>query len=342
MRKLLVFLLTLVTLITVTACGGPEKKAAAPAQPTRVTLGMLRLTSSAPLFIAMDKGYFKEENLEVKPEWFDAAQPIAVATASSNIDVGATGITASLYNMAAEGQSLAIVADKGREQKGHPSSALLVSNEAYGKGVHKVEDLKGKRIGITQKGSSFHYMIGRILEAKGINPDEVTLVPLGKLSAVMAALQTGKIDACILNEPNVTKVENAGYGKSILPVSDVLPYQVSALFYSPNFIKDKDTATRFMRAYVKACNYYYDYALEGKDEKKKDEIIKIIARYVKAPEEDIRLGLPYIDRDGHPMKDDIGTQIDWYAGHQLLTKKPALDAVVDTSFLDKALESGKK
>ena len=44
---------------------------------------MLRLTSSAPLFIALDKGYFAEENLEIDQQWFDAAHPIAVATASS-------------------------------------------------------------------------------------------------------------------------------------------------------------------------------------------------------------------------------------------------------------------
>lgn len=98
---------------------GGEKK------PVKVSLAMLRLTSSAPLFIAMDKGYFKEEGIEIDPQWFDAAQPIAVATASSKVDVGATGITAGLYNMAAKGQKLYIVADKGREEKEYSSSALL-------------------------------------------------------------------------------------------------------------------------------------------------------------------------------------------------------------------------
>lgn len=94
-----------------TSSGGGEKK------PVKVSLAMLRLTSSAPLFIAMDKGYFKDEGIDIDAQWFDAAQPIAVATASSKVDVGATGITAGLYNMAAKGQKLYIVADKGREEK---------------------------------------------------------------------------------------------------------------------------------------------------------------------------------------------------------------------------------
>ena len=181
MKKFL--LLCLAFSLFLSGCGSP---AAQPAAKAKVSLGMLRLTSSAPLFIALEKGFFAAENLEIDPQWFDAAQPIAVATASSKIDVGATGITASLFNMAASGQNLAIVADKGREQKGFSSSALMAGTEAYNQGVNSIESLKGKRIGLTQKGSTFHYMLGRMLEAKGLKLEDVTIVPLGKLSAVMA------------------------------------------------------------------------------------------------------------------------------------------------------------
>ena len=124
---------------------GGEKK------PVKVSLAMLRLTSSAPLFIAMDKGYFKEEGIEIDPQWFDAAQPIAVATASSKVDVGATGITAGLYNMAAKGQKLYIVADKGREEKGYSSSALLAASSEYDNGLNSIEALKGKRVALPRR-----------------------------------------------------------------------------------------------------------------------------------------------------------------------------------------------
>lgn len=270
---------------------------------------MLRLTSSAPLFIAMDKGFFAEEGIEIEPQWFDAAHPIAVSTASSKVDVGATGITASLYNMAANGQKLGIVADKGREQKGYSSSALLVTTDNYNAGVKSLKDLRGKRIGITQKGSTFHYMLGRMLETQGMSLNDVEIVPLSKLSAVMAALESKQIDGCILNEPNITKVQKAGYGKLVVQVGDVIPYQTSAIFYSPDFMKNKDAAVRFMRAYNKACNYYYEAAVEKKDAKKLEEVVNIVAKYVKAPAEDIKAGLPYIDKDGKLLVSDIATQI---------------------------------
>ena len=338
MKKLVIILTALCMLLTL-GCGGEKK--AAPAQPkekTKVSMALLRLTSSAPLFIAMDKGFFAEENLQVEPQWFDAAHPIAVATASSQVDVGATGITASLFNMAASGQKLAIVADKGREQKGYSSSALIVTADNYANGVTSLEALKGKRIGITQKGSTFHYMIGRMLETKGMNLDDVQLIPLGKLSAVMAALESKQIDAAILNEPNISKVQRAGYGKMVVQVGDLIPYQTSGVFYSPNFVKNEAAAVAFMKAYKKAVNYYYDAAIAKKDAKQLDEVVSIVSKYVKAPVEDIKLGLPYIDRDGKLLSSDIATQIEWYASYGMLKGKLEAKDVANTSFLEKAMK----
>lgn len=337
MRKILAVLMTMCLVLLMAGCGGSDAKKEGPKETTKVSLGMLRLTSSAPLFIAMDKGYFKDEGIEIEPQWFDAAHPIAVATASSKVNVGATGITASLYNMAAKGQELAIVADKGREQQGYSSAALLVTTDNYNQGVTALDNLKGKRIGITQKGSTFHYMLGRMLETKGMSLDDVEIVPLGKLSAVMAALESKQIDGCILNEPNITKVQKAGYGKLVTQVGDVIPYQTSAIFYSPEFVKNQDAAVRFMKAYSKACNYYYEAAIEKKDSKKLDEVVAIVSKYVKAPEKDIKAGLPYIDKDGKLLADDIKTQIDWYTANEMISGQLDVKKVVNTTFLDKSL-----
>ncbi len=318
-------------------------KPAAAKQATKVSVGILKLTSSAPIFIAMEKGFFKEQGIEIEPQWFDAAHPIAVATASNKVQVGATGITASLFNMVAGGQNLSIVADKGREQKGYSSSAVVMRTDLWEAGAKKIEDLKGKRVGITQTGSTFHYMLGRLLEAKGLKLTDVEIVPLGKLGALMAALQGKQVDAVILNEPNITKMEKAGHGRVVVQVGDAIEYQTSAIFFSPDFVKNQDAGVRFLAAYIKATRYYFDATLKLKDGKQKpganyDEVVGIIAKYTGAPAADIKLGLPYMDRDGKLLASDMQTQIDWYFNHKMIEKQLNSSQVMNVKLWEEALK----
>ena len=62
----------------------------------KAKIGVLRLSSSAPVFIAQDKGYFREAGLDIQLKFNDAAQPIAVAKTSGDVDFGITAFTAGL------------------------------------------------------------------------------------------------------------------------------------------------------------------------------------------------------------------------------------------------------
>ncbi|HEY5129104.1 MAG TPA: ABC transporter substrate-binding protein, partial [Bradyrhizobium sp.] len=85
----------------------------------KAKVGVLRLSSSAPVFIAQDKGYFRDAGLDIELTFFDAAQPIAVATASGDIDFGITAFTAGLYNLAGKG-TLKVIGGMSREKAGYP------------------------------------------------------------------------------------------------------------------------------------------------------------------------------------------------------------------------------
>ncbi|WP_284223854.1 ABC transporter substrate-binding protein, partial [Brevundimonas denitrificans] len=69
----------------------------------KITIGALRFTSHAPSFIAYEKGYFKEEGLDVELKFFQAAQPVAVAIASGDIDFGVTAMTGGFFSLADKG-----------------------------------------------------------------------------------------------------------------------------------------------------------------------------------------------------------------------------------------------
>ncbi|WP_028551464.1 ABC transporter substrate-binding protein [Paenibacillus sp. UNC451MF] len=350
MRKASLLALTLVLGIS-TALAGCGKKEAAPTAPgsspapgkaetVSMDIGMLKLTSSAPIFIAMEKGYFKEEGIDAKAKWFDAAQPIAVATAGGSVQVGATGISASLYNMVAGGQKLVIVADKGREQKGYSSTALMVPTDSA---VKSIEQLKGKKIGITQTGSTYHYMVGRLLEKHGLTLKDVELVPLNSIKGLMESLKSKQVDAVMLNEPNLTTVVKEGYGRTLAQVGDEIEYQTSGVFFSPKLADNKDLSVRFLKAYAKATRYYYDAVLTLKDGKvvpggNYDDVVKIIAKYTDQPEETVKQGLPYMDRDGKLLATDIKTQVDWYAKEKLIDKAVDPAGIINTDLLNEALK----
>jgi NitT/TauT family transport system substrate-binding protein len=129
----------------------------------RPRVGVLKLTSSAPIFVGVDKGFFKEFGVEPELVYFQAAAPIATALAAGQIDVAATGLTAATYNIVLGGEKLWIVADKGREWPDHRLTAIVVHRDLHEAGVRTVAALKGRRIGVTQLGSTFHYQLGNIL-----------------------------------------------------------------------------------------------------------------------------------------------------------------------------------
>ena len=69
-----------------------------------------------------------------------------------------------------------------------------------------------------------------------------------------------------------------------------------------------------------------------------DEVIAITAKYTGAPPEDIKTGLPYMDRDGKLLTSDIQTQIDWYAAKQMIEKPVPASKVTDTALWEEALK----
>jgi NitT/TauT family transport system substrate-binding protein len=304
---------------------------------TTIKLGLLKLSNSAPIFIGMDKGFFEAEGVKIEPVWFKAAQPIAVAIATGDIDVGATGLTAGLYNSVAQGMKIAVVADKGREWPGYKLTALLVNTEQWKAGVRDLKDLKGKRVGITQIGSTFHYMLGNILEKKGMSLGDIKVVPLGSLTSMRDALISNQIESVFLNQPFVTAIEKAETGNVLLWVGDHLPYQVAAIFYGEKFMKNRPAAVSFMKGYIKGCRYYYDHSLVKKEGPSYQEVLTLISKYTEEKTDAIALALPYNDRNGELFVEDIQKQLDWYYKNDMVSKKFANAEVVDLSFWKEAM-----
>jgi NitT/TauT family transport system substrate-binding protein len=305
-----------------------------------VVVGALPLSSSAPIFIAAEEGYFKQENLNVDVQLSRAAAAIAVGVAAGDYDVGATAVTAALFNIVMGEARLEIVADKGQLAPGFQFESIVVSKKMHDGGARRLKDLKGKSFGMTTLGSSFHYMLGNLAARDGMSLSDFQLKPLRGLPNMVGALASGQVDFAIFPEPTGTQAQEKGGGVVIGWVDETLPYQIAVIFYGGKIADNKDVGTRFMKAYIRGTRYYHDHMLRGKEDSAEfKKGAEHIAKYTKQALT-TRRGLIFMDRNGKLMAEDIGKQVDWYAANGFVpaTTKEALPKMVNTSFQEAAVK----
>jgi NitT/TauT family transport system substrate-binding protein len=304
----------------------------------KAKVGVLRLSSSAPVFIAQDKGYFREAGLEIELKFFDAAQPIAVATTSGDIDFGITAFTAGLYNLAGKG-TLKVIGGMSRETAGYPLIGYFASNNAYAAGLKTPRDLAGKRIAVTQVGSSFHYSLGLLADKYGLKLGEMKVLPLQSLSNAAAALKGETVDAALLPASTARKLMDDGGAKLLGWVGDETPWQLGAVFASPKTLTDKTLVTKLLAALARADREYHDVILasvkDGKAEvnDKTGPLLEIIAKYTNLPVEQVVGNCAYIDPDGKLDVKNVGNQIEWLQEQGFVDKGFNVDAIVAKEYV---------
>lgn len=306
----------------------------------KVVVGALRLGSSAPLFLAADLGYFKDEHLDVDIQLSQAAGPIAVGVAAGDYDVGATGITAALFNIVLGEAKLRIVADKGRLTPGFQFESLVVSKKAHAAGAKSLKDLKGASFGLTTLGSTFHYMLGNLAAREGMSLADFQLKPLRGLANMVSALSSDQVDFAIFPEPMGSEAVGKGGGVLLGWVDDKLPYQVAVLFYGEKLAANRDVATRFMKAYVRGTRFYHDHLLKGSEQSPEfARGAESIQKWTRQPQHG-RRGLIFMDRNGRLLAEDIPRQVAWYASNGFVASaaKDALGDIVDLSFQEAAVK----
>ena len=222
------------------------------AQAKLLKVGVLRLASSGPVFLAQDLGFFKEAGIGVELVFFDAAQPVAVAAAAGSIDIGVTGLTAGLYNLAGKG-TVALIAGQSRETKGFPLEAYLATTQPAGAALKTLADIRGRTLGITQIGSSFHYAAGLIADKFGFPIQDVKFLPLQSMGNIGTALKGGRVDAAILPATSAQSVIDGDGARLIGWGSDEVSWQVGAAFVSRRTGASPDAIAAFLAAYARAA-----------------------------------------------------------------------------------------
>ncbi|MCP1840040.1 NitT/TauT family transport system substrate-binding protein [Bradyrhizobium sp. USDA 4524] len=304
----------------------------------KAKIGVLRLSSSAPVFIAQDKGYFRDAGLDVELKFFDAAQPIAVATASGDVDFGITAVTAGLYNLAGKG-TLKVIGGMSREKAGYPLIGYFASNNAYAAGLRTPKDLAGKRVAVTQVGSSFHYSLGLLADKYGFKLSEVKVVPLQSLSNAAAALKGETVDAALLPVSTARTLMDSNGAKLLGWVGDETPWQLGAIFASPKALTNAPLVTRLLTALTRADHEYHDVILTAiKDgvapiNDKTRPLLEIIAKYTNLPVAQVVGNCAYIDPDGKLDVKNLDNQIKWLQGQGFVDKGFDANAIIAKDYV---------
>jgi len=307
----------------------------------KITVGALRFTSHAASFVAFERGYFKKQGLQVEFKFFQAAQPMAVAIASGDVDFGVTAISGALINLAEKG-AIKVIGGALQEEKGIDGQIILASKKAYNAGLTSPIKLRGRSFGITQTGSSFHYMAHKIAAKEGISGSTIKVKPLHKVGAIIGALKSGQIDAWSI-VPHIAKALIAGGSvEKIGMISDYIPnYQVTVVFTSAKIAKEKrDLVKRFLAGFSQgAADFNAALVDKTTSDKAAEDMVKLIHKYVYAnrPYEkaapSIRNGAMRINKDAALNLTSVKDQLAWFQSEGLVPESIKIETLVDPSFV---------
>ena len=242
--------LLLVPILGATACNN--------AAPAAVRVGyLLGDLHHLPFFVAVDKGFFKDEGIDVKVVGpFDAGPAEMDALAANQLDIGYVGVSPAIL-AAARKVDLSVIAGVNLE-----GSALAVSNN-----ISTVADLKGKKIATPAPGSIQYILMGMVLSNNKMTFSDVQLFPGTIKPPDMAqSLQTGQIDGYCVWEPFVSRAVVAGYGKVLAESKDIWAGHPCCVVVTRNDFAAKNDAVvaAIVRAHQKAVNFIESNPAEAK------------------------------------------------------------------------------
>lgn len=315
----------------------------------KVTISALPFISTAPIFIAKERGYFEAEGIDLDIKIFNAAQAVAVAVASNDADFGITAFTGGFFNLAGKG-ALKVIAAQSREEPGYNFVAYVASKKAYDAGFRSPKDFAGKSVAITTVGSSFHYNLGMLADKYNFKLDTVQMKPVQSIPNMMAALSGGQVDATILPANNAIKLQDDGAGRIIGWVHEHTPWQLGALFASSKIVKEKrPLVERFVRAYQKGLADYADAFLQKDAQgnrmigEKALAVMPVLEKWVepKPSIDTVKVAANYMDPQGRLLVKNIYDQVAWSQAQGLVDKSVKAEEFIDLSFVKGHLDLPK-
>jgi NitT/TauT family transport system substrate-binding protein len=321
--------------------GPAAAQPAAPAAKTTVKLGISGRPDQAFLELAIRRGYFEQQGLDVQTVQGSSGEEFVSSLAANQLQVASGSPNAGLFNALNRGIDIKLVADfahvGGAEDR---TVAIMVRRDLLESGAVKtVADLKGKTIAAGPGRAQYpDVLYSKIFAAAKMTPADVTITQLNFADS-LAAMGSKRIDAAFMVEPLVTQAEAQNIAKVLVPGGAVdSGAELSVVFYSAEFAKQTDAATRFMAAFLHGARDYYDAFFLNKD---RDAAIKILTQYL--PVKDPKMwenSRQFTDLNGRINVADLKRQAAFYKEQGNITGPvPDIDKFVAPQFAEAAVKS---
>ncbi|MFJ7934081.1 ABC transporter substrate-binding protein [Sporosarcina sp. NPDC096371] len=294
--------------------------------------------SGAGFYIAKERGYFEDYNIEVEFAQFANSDDMLPALAAGEVDIAGGVSTASFFNAIAQGIDVKIIADKGHNVPGKSYFTFVIGNHMVDV-IKDYPDFKGKKIAISSYNSIDEYIFEQMLAHAGLTKDDVELVLLGDFGSMLGAIDSGTIDAALSIEPLIAQGVDKGFHVRFGDATDYAPEsQIALVLGSPQFMnEEQDISLRFMAAYLKGVRDYNDAFIKDIG---KDEVVEIMTKHtaLKDPALWEKVNVTGLDPDGKMYIDDIKKQYDAYKANGAIRGDVDLSKAIDTSMTEKAVK----
>src|SRR5919108_2936616 len=310
-------LISVVTILLVTAANAAEKRSNAPLE--KVTIAYSSISAHmAPLWITHDRGFFRKHGLDVQLVFIESGSTTVKSLISKDVAF-AQMAGAGIIQSRLQGMDVVMIAGFLNTM----DYQLMVE-----KSISRPDQLRGKTLAVSRFGSSSDFATRYALDKFGLVPEkDVTILEIGSQPARFAALEAGRIQAAMVAVPLTLKAKALGFHALADLQMLGLEYQHTGLATTQALIKARpDLVRNVMKAYAEGIHYYKTQRAES---------LTILAKYLKTADAEVLkavyedIGLTLTPRKPYPTLRGIELML-----RELAVKNPKNKAARPEEFVD--------
>src|SRR5262245_50366011 len=181
------------------------------------------INADAGVFLALEKGYFREQGLAVELNYFASSGGLQMAALTTGeLDVGSGSISPGIYNAVAGGVNMRVVASKSRLGPQASGQYMVRRSMRATSQTLSSKDLTARVVALNSAGGSSRLYLNGLLKKGGLKETDI-VVRVMPFNDMVGALSQGTVDVAFLVQPFITIVEEKGIGVGIADLRELFP-----------------------------------------------------------------------------------------------------------------------